>query len=270
MAVEDIAIDGVTLRVESVGHRGRPLLLVHGHPFDRSMWQPQLDAFEAAGRRAIAPDLRGYGESSSVSGKTTLDIFARDLAALLDALGLDACVICGLSMGGQIAMEFCRLFPERVAGIALAATFPRAESEGGRGERNLMADRLLREGMGLYAEEVLPKMLGAEAIAARPELAAKVLAMMRRAPPEGAAAALRGRAERPGYEESLRRLSVPALVVVGDADAFTTRADAEEMCRLLEGSELLWLERAGHMPNLERAGAFNAALERLLERVAAA
>ena len=133
-----------------------------------------------------------------------------------------------------------------------------------------MADRLLREGMGPYAEEVLPKMLGAEPIATRPELAAKVLAMMRGARPEGAAAALRGRAERPAYEESLRRLSVPALVVVGDEDAFTTRADAEEMHRLLDGSELLWLERVGHMPNLERAGAFNAALERLFERVGAA
>ena len=106
MAVEDIAIDGVTLRVESVGHRGPPLLLVHGHPFDRSMWQPQLDAFEAAGRRAIAPDLRGYGESSAVSGKTTLDIFARDLAALLDALGLDECVICGLSWAARSPWSF--------------------------------------------------------------------------------------------------------------------------------------------------------------------
>ena len=77
--------------------------------------------------------------------------------------------------------------------------------------------------------------------------------MMRAAPPEGAAAALRGRAERPPYEGVLTALAVPALVVVGDQDAFTTRADAEAMHRLLAGSELLWLPGIGHMPNLEAA-----------------
>jgi pimeloyl-ACP methyl ester carboxylesterase len=85
--------------------------------------------------------------------------------------------------------------------------------------------------------------------------------------PVGAAAALRGRAERPDYESALAALDVPALIVVGDEDAFTTGADAERMHTLLRRSELVWMEGVGHMPNLERAAEFNAALERLLERV---
>ncbi len=172
-------------------------------------------------------------------------------------------------MGGQIVMEFCRLYPERVRGVLLAATFPRAEKEEGKRNRAKMADRLLREGMETYAEEVLPKMVAPRNIAALPAVAEHVRSMMRAAHPAGAAAALRGRAERPDYESALASLDVPALVVVGDEDAFTTRTDAEQMHVLLRRSELVWMEGAGHIPNLEREVEFNAALGRFLDRVAA-
>jgi 3-oxoadipate enol-lactonase len=84
--------------------------------------------------------------------------------------------------------------------------------------------------------------------------------MMRRAPALGAAAALRGRAERPSYDAVLGAVAVPALIVVGDEDAFTTRDDAEQMRTLLTNSRLLWLPQVGHLPNLEQPDAFNAAL----------
>src|SRR5262249_26791205 len=166
------------------------LLLVHGHPFNRSMWRPQLNAFNRSAWRVIAPDLRGYGESSVITAKTTLEIFARDLAVLLDSLSIRKVVIGGLSMGGQIVMEFCRLFPQRVRGVLLAATFPQSETEEGKRNRALMAERLLREGLLGYAEEVLPKMIAPRNIRALPKVAEHVLAMMRSAPPAGAAAAL--------------------------------------------------------------------------------
>ena len=107
-------------------------------------------------------------------------------------------------------------------------------------------------------------MVAPDNIAVLPDVAEHVLAMMRRTDPGGAAAALRGRAERPDYEETLGSLDVPALVVVGDKDAFTTRADADIMRTRLKRSELVWIKEAGHMPNLERAAEFNAALVRFL------
>jgi pimeloyl-ACP methyl ester carboxylesterase len=131
-----------------------------------------------------------------------------------------------------------------------------------------MADRLLKEGMEPYAEEGLPKMVTPANLITLPGVADHVRDMMRATNPNGAAAALRGRAERPDYAETLARLDVPALVVVGDKDAFTTRADAEQMSTLLKGSELVWIEGVGHMPNLESEGEFNEALGRLLQRCA--
>ena len=261
------SLGGVGLGFDEVGEGPDALLLIHGHPFNRSMWRPQLKALEGQGWRIIAPDLRGYGESQVVPGITTFDTFVEDLSALLDHLAVDSVVVGGLSMGGQIAMHFALRYPARVRGLLLAATYPQSETDQGKERRRAMAERILREGMDRYATEVLPNMLGPRSMASLPVVASDVLAMMRATDPRGAAAALLGRAERPAYEETLAAFNAPALVVVGDADAFTTRADAETMARLLRRSELLWLPEIGHMPNLENQAEFSAALIRLLGRV---
>jgi 3-oxoadipate enol-lactonase len=236
---------------------GAPLLLVHGHPFDRSMWRPQLDHLVRAGHRVIAPDLRGYGETTVVPGKTPLETFAADLAALLDHLGVDRVVLVGLSMGGQLALEFHRLFPHRLNGLVLAATSPKAETATGRQNRTEMAARLLREGMAPHAREVLFKMIAPTA--ARP-VAEHVLTMMRSTPPEGAAAALLGRAERRDHTGLLPAIRVPTLVVVGTEDEYTPVSEAELLSSRIPGAELVVIDGAAHLPNLERPDEFNAAL----------
>ncbi|MFD7940879.1 alpha/beta fold hydrolase [Streptomyces sp. NPDC059755] len=242
-----------------------PLVLVHGHPFDRTMWAPQIEAFSTT-RRVIAPDLRGYGASPVVPGITLLSDFTQDIAALLDELKVETFVLAGLSMGGQIAMDIVRQFPDRVRGLVLADTFPAPETPGGRLARNEMADRLLAEGMRGYADEVLEKMV---APYAAPEVKAHVHRMMTSAPPEGAAAALRGRAERPDYRPLLARVCVPALVVVGEDDEYTPVSDAEAMHAALPHSELRIVEGAAHLPNLERAGEFNRVLAEFLAKTGA-
>ncbi|GGU77733.1 alpha/beta hydrolase [Streptomyces litmocidini] len=240
---------------------GPALLLIHGHPFDHTMWQPQIDRFSRT-HRVIAPDLRGYGATplGVTTGSTGLDDFAEDLVGLLDSLGIDDCVVAGLSMGGQIAMELVRRRPERVRGLVLADTFPAAETEDGKKARNAMADRLLREGMRGYADEVLDRMVAPYNTHAAPH----VHRMMCATDPVAAAAALRGRAERRDHRETLAAVTVPALVVVGRDDAYTPVADAEEMHALLPDSTLTVIERAAHLPNLERPEEFDAALDAFL------
>ncbi|MFE5911345.1 alpha/beta fold hydrolase [Streptomyces wedmorensis] len=240
---------------------GPALLLVHGHPFDHTMWQPQIDRFSRT-HRVIAPDLRGYGDSplGAMTESTDLGEFAEDLVELLDQLRIEDCVLAGLSMGGQIAMELYRRHPERVRGLVLADTFPAAETEDGKKARNAMADRLLREGMHGYADEVLDRMVAPYNTHAAPH----VHRMMRATDPVAAAAALRGRAERPDYRETLAAATVPALVVVGRDDTYTPVADAEEMHALLPDSTLVVVERAAHLPNLERTEEFDAALAAFL------
>jgi pimeloyl-ACP methyl ester carboxylesterase len=257
------AVNGITIGYDDEGTGEDVLVLVHGHPFDRSMWGPQIAKARDLGWRVIAADLRGYGESTVVPGVTPLSTFAEDVAALADHLGIERFVLGGLSMGGQIVLECVRQFPERIRGLVLADTFAQAETPEGRKHRNDMADRLLREGMAGYAEEVRWKMVARR----NPAVAEFVSRMMLAAPPEGAAAALRGRAERPDYTPVLAEIDVPALVVVGADDEFTPVADAEYLHERIAGSTLVVVDGAAHLPNLERPAEFGAALETLLARV---
>lgn len=258
-------VNGVRIGYDDEG-AGRPLVLVHGHPFDRSMWRPQVAALSAAGHRVIAPDLRGYGRSAVVPGKTPLATFAADIAALLDHLGVERFVLGGLSMGGQIVMQCYRQFPERIEALVLADTTAREDTPEGRKARIATADRLVRDGMAWYAEEVLARMIAPYNVGALPAVAGHVRRMMTAAPPEGAAAALRGRAERPDYRDLLTTVSVPALVVVGRDDDYTPIGDAEEMLRLLRRGVLEVIDHAAHLPNLEQPEAFNTALSAFLQR----
>jgi 3-oxoadipate enol-lactonase len=230
-----------------------PLLFVHGHPFDRTMWGPQLERFSAA-HPVLAPDLRGYGSAGgATAGWTAL---AGDLLAAL--AGVPRAVVVGLSMGGQLALELHRIAPGRVAGLLLADTTAAGETD--RAGRLAHADRLEREGMGPYTAEMLHRMVRPGSPAA-----GHVERMMRRTDPRGAAAAQRARADRPTYR--LGSVAVPTAVVVGAQDRLTPVADARRIADGVPGARLTVVPDAAHLPNLERPGDFDAALQDLLDRV---
>jgi pimeloyl-ACP methyl ester carboxylesterase len=248
---------------------GRPVLLVHGHPFDRSMWRPQVEHLVKNGYRVITPDLRGYGQSTNrdtktQDAKTGLDVFASDLVDLADHLRLGSFVLGGLSMGGQIVMQLVKDHPGRVQALVLADTFAGLDTPQAKQARYDTADRITEEGMERYAEELLPKMISKQTRATRPDVEEHVRTMMRNASEEGAAAALRGRAERPDYTGSLKDIRVPTLVVVGSEDEFTPVGDAELIHREISTSTLVVIEGAGHLPNLERETEFDEALSAFL------
>jgi 3-oxoadipate enol-lactonase len=257
-----IALDRTVLAYEDVGpDHSTPLLLVHGHPFDRSMWAPQQRRFGAQ-RRVIVPDLRGYGASRGTVPDWAA--FADDLASLLDGLRVPRVVVAGLSMGGQIALEFWARHPQRVAGLLLADTTAAGETPCSRAARLEQAAGLVRDGMDPYAVESLYVMVAPDA---RPAVARHVLEMMRSADPAGAAAAQRARADRPDRRADLADVTVPTLVVVGSEDTFTPLSDAQVIASGVPGADLVVVDGAAHLPNLERPEAFDAALSRLLDRV---
>lgn len=255
--------NGARLFFEDLGPReGTPVILIHGHPFNRTIWAPQTAALTTAGYRVITPDLRGYGRSPVIEGKTPLADFADDLAALLDGLGIEQAVVGGVSMGGQIAMEMRLRHPGLVRALVLSDTSAPPETEEGKTFRRELAERLLAEGMKPYTDEVIDKMLAPYNVTGMPEAAARVTAMMYATDPRGAAAALRGRAERPDYRPVLAGLpaDVPCLIVVGRDDVYTPVAEAESLHALAAHSVLAVVERAGHLPGVEQPEAFNRAL----------
>src|SRR5262249_44654966 len=155
-----------------------------------------------------------------------------------DALKVDQVVLGGLSMGGQIVQEFYRQFPQRVKALILADTSAQADTPEQKQGRNDTAERLLREGMGPYADEVISKMVCPTTFRERVPVAEHVMQMMRTTNPEGAAAAMRGRGERMDYTPLLSEIKVPTLIVVGSEDAFTPLSDAEYMHTRIVNSQL--------------------------------
>ena len=240
--------------------KGRPVVLLHGYPFDKSMWSEQIDAIAAAGFRAIAPDLRGLGETKSSSEVATMDEMARDVTALLDDLKIEDAVICGLSMGGYVAFEFMHLFPGRVRGLVLAGTRAPADNEHEKAGREQQVQTMLRAGMVPISIATLPKLLAPRTITEKPDVVKRVRTMITRSDPKGAAAAQRGMAARRDYSEDLPKIDVPALIIVGREDSIRPVADAEFMHRGIRDSRLEIIDDAAHMTNMEQPELFNRAV----------
>lgn len=235
---------------------GFPIILIHGHPFNRAMWAPQSE-FLGKYYRVIAPDLRGYGENRQSGDKTLMSTFASDVRELAESLDLEKFVLGGLSMGGQIVLQCYRQFPEKIAALVLADTFAQLDTPERKQLRLTTADRLISEGMNRYSNEELPKMIAPEHVISMPAVAEHVLRMMKNTSPRGAAAALRGRAGRPDYTPLLPEIDVPVLIIVGDRDQYTPVSDAQFMHNKIRNSKIAVLDHAGHMSNLEQPDAFN-------------
>lgn len=258
--------EGTPISYDDVG-TGNAVLFIHGHPFDRTMWAPQVQSIRWK-YRAISPDLRGYGQSSLGSETVnTQESMAEDLVRLLDYLSVERASVVGLSMGGQIAMEFARAFPNRTAAAIFAATFAQAETPEGVVQRNKTADRMLAEGITIIGSEMLSKLISPTSLKRQPHIASTVYQMICATDPVGAAAALRGRAMRRDYRESLTQIKVPCMIVVGTDDAYSTVDEAQVMHAAIPDSRLELFPNVGHMPNLEDEDRFNRQLHEFLMTV---
>lgn len=256
-------VRGIELAYTDAG-RGPAVVLLHGFPFDRSMWRGQVERL-SADFRVIAPDFRGHGGTTVTDGPSTMEELAEDVVALLDELNVSRAVVCGLSMGGYVALALYRAHPSRVRALVLADTRAKADTEDARRTREENARRALAEGMSPIVDAMLPKLLSERARVGEPDVVARVREMMLGISPEGAAAALRGMARRRDQTDILSKIEVPVLVVVGSEDAVTPPSEAEAMHALIEGSRLRVIEGAGHVSNVERPEEFDRALALFLE-----
>ncbi|GAA1123202.1 alpha/beta fold hydrolase [Kribbella jejuensis] len=245
---------------DEAGH-GECVVLIHGHPFDRRLWEPQVRAMRNR-FRVVVPDLRGFGESPVTPGSVTMREYAADIEDLLDDLGVGRAAIVGLSMGGLVTMELAVSRPERYWAIGPVATTAEPVTPQERTIRLQRAEAVERDGMGVLVDYMHTGLYGPNC---SPAIRARIEAMMAAAPPAGAAAALRGRAERPDYRPLLAALDVPAFVCAGSADPWSNQQVTDEIVACLKDPTLLVLDGVGHLPNLEAEREFNHALRTFLE-----
>ncbi len=261
-----IKLPGVDLALRDVGE-GRPVVLIHGFPMDHSIWAEQVGSL-ATRWRVIAPDLRGFGRSSVTPGKVTVEQWADDLAAMLDALAIsEPIVLGGLSMGGYVAFRFFQAHRERLAGLVLCDTRAAADTPQAAAARLETAERTEREGSRFLADTMLPRLLAPATLQGRPEVADRLRRMILAGNPVGYAATSRGLAERPDFTPLLPAIDCPALLIVGRQDAISTVAEMNAMARAIPGARIVEIEGAGHATPLEAPGEVTAAIEKFLSEL---
>ncbi|MBL0939439.1 MAG: alpha/beta fold hydrolase [Gemmatimonadaceae bacterium] len=248
---------------------GLPVVFLHGFPHDRTLWAAQRLAL-APHARCIVPDLRGFGHSST-HGPFSMDQYADDVVMLLDFLQIESAVICGLSMGGYVAMALWRRHPDRVRAFVFCDTKAGADSEEARGRRDELAALVKREGARAIADAQITGMVGSATRERRPEVVAGMQAMMGRQPVAGIVGALQALRDRPDSRDTLRTISVPVLVVVGEDDVLTPIKEARAIAEAVPSVARVRLEiiaGAGHVPCLERPAATTHAISDFLSTLA--
>lgn len=255
-------VNGVDVAYTDAG-QGEAVLLIHGFPLDRTMWDAQVEAL-AGTRRVIAPDLGGFGESEARSEPVSMEAFADDVRGLLDHLGLPRAVIGGLSMGGYVAFAFARKYAERTRALILCDTRAGADSPEARAGRAEMAALARARGLAPIADRMLPRLLAPATRERRPDVVERVRRMILRAPVAGVVAALGGMAERPDATPGLPAIGCPVLFIVGRHDVISPPAEAEAICAKLPRARRVVIPDAGHLAPMENAAAVNAAIGEFL------
>lgn len=265
MAEHKIPLADVTISCEVRG-AGIPLVLVHGFPLDRGMWEAQIGAL-ARDFRVIAPDLRGFGRSAlAASGGETgvggvgMDDYAADVLGVLDALGVaESVVLASFSMGGYIAWQIALHHLSRLRGLVLCDTRAAADTEEAAANRLKMAKAVLEKGDATPALGMLDKLLSPETHEHRPEVVAAVKAMILRQSPAGIAGALRGMARREDVRRRLPSLRCPCLCIVGTADSISPPKEMREIAEALPDAQLAEIP-GGHLTPMENADAVTGAI----------
>ncbi|MHB1277354.1 MAG: alpha/beta fold hydrolase [Bacteroidia bacterium] len=251
-----VNVNNFDLSYNDIGEGDIPIIFLHGFPFDKSMWQIQID-FLRATQRLIACDIRGFGNSSDENSVLSMDLFAGDLVAFMDALAIDKAIICGLSMGGFIAFNAQKRFPDRFAAMILCDTQCIADTEGVKENRLKVIDEIALQGAAGFNEEFIKKVFHKDSLTSKKGIVAKlrnvVFANSQHIISQGLLA-LAGRSE---TCSTLHDIRVPTLIICGKEDEVTPLGESEFMHANIKGSSLRIIEHAGHVSNLEEPWEFN-------------
>lgn len=244
------------------------LLLLHGFPLDQTMWRDQIEAFSRLGWRVIAPDHRGYGQSTlNPAEVNSMDLLASDAAALLDHLGIAKAVVMGLSMGGYVSFAFYRRFPEKTRALILADTKAEPDSPLARENRYKLREAIHQQGSSAAREAMLPTMFSPELHRQGGTMLDDLGEIMLRTRPETIMATLPGLAERPDVMPDLASIKVPVLVIHGEKDQLMPVENARLMADAIPQAQFVAVPGAGHMANIENSRFFNQAVAGFLKEL---
>jgi pimeloyl-ACP methyl ester carboxylesterase len=241
---------------------GLPVVFLHAFPLNRTMWEPQIGALVAE-CRCIPIDFRGFGDSRA-EPPFTIDRYADDVAAVLDALQIERAVVIGLSLGGYVAFALWRRHRDRVRGLVLSDTRASADSEEVVAKRRALIETARTQGSTAVANSQIAGLMGKSTRDKRPDIYDAMHRMMAQTGVDAIVGGLEAMIGRPDSTGTLSTIDMPTLVVVGDEDVITPPKEARKICEGIVGSRMEVLKGAGHLSNVERPAAFNTIVSEFL------
>ncbi len=246
---------------------GKPLLLVHGFPLSHKIWEPQINYFLKNGFRVIAPDLRGFGNSTAPSELWGMNDFTDDIILLLDYLRIEQCAVGGMSMGGYILFNLLERYPNRVSNAIFIATKSSADDEATKEKRNKLISSAKENGIKSVTDAFKSILFAEHIYSENISLVDEVEKIMMGTSVDGIIGGLTAIRDRKDYVEKLNDVNIPALVLHGDSDRAVHQDNAVVTANGLPNAKLKIVKEAGHMVNMEAAEEVNEVILQFLTEV---
>jgi 3-oxoadipate enol-lactonase len=251
-----INVNGISTCYDDFGKAQMPIIFIHGFPFDKSSWQPQMAFFKRT-HRVIAYDIRAFGASTAGNEKASIPLFADDLVKFMDAMEIDKAIVCGLSMGGYILLDAVQRYAARFEAIILSDTQCIADEEATRAKRKQTILDIGETGLMPFAEGFVKNIFTQTSLDNKNEWVETIKNIILSTPVETVTATLSALAERSEMCSSLKLIDAPTLILCGREDKVTPIAQSEFMHREIVNSTLHIIDKAGHLSNLEQSDEFN-------------
>ena len=243
------------------------VFFIHGFPFDKSMWDKQVEALQDH-YRVISYDIRGHGKSDSGKEDFSIELFVSDLIGLMDALSIEKAVLCGLSLGGYIALCAIETHPDRFEALILSDTQCIADTPEAKQKRMTAIKNIKEYGVEQYADESLKNLFAPSSVQTKSTEIAAVRKMITKTSKNTLCNTLQALSIRKETCSKLPDIVVPVLIMVGKEDKITPPTAARLMHERIQGSTLCILEDASHLSNMENPQKFNFQLNKFMHQFA--
>ena len=263
----NITINNLTVSYSDHGPDDAPVIIfIHGFPLNRSMWDMQVEALKD-NYRVIAYDIRGHGNSEAGIDEFFIELFVNDLLRFMKKLRIEKSILCGLSMGGYIALNAVLRYPDHFDGLILNDTQCIADTPEIKENRCQAIIRIMKNGVEEYADEIIKNLFAPESFTNKKSAIFAVKKMIIGTTKQSLCNTLHALAERKETCDQLPEINIPVLIMVGKEDKITPIAAAQLMHERILNSKLEIIQHAGHLSNLENPTAFNTHLVNFLEIV---
>jgi len=249
-------VNNFSLSYDDVGEDLIPIIFLHGYPFDKTMWKLQLD-FLKSSNRVIACDIRGFGKSTDEKSHLSIDLFANDLIKFMDKLNIDKAIVCGLSMGGFIALNAQQRYPNRFEALILCDTQCISDTTEVKDKRYKIINEIAVNGVTNFNEGFIKSVFCKDSFSNKKELVKNLHHVVFSNSQHIITMGLTALAERSETCSTLSAVNIPTMIICGREDEVAPLAQSESMHTSIKGSILHVIDDAGHVSNLEQPHKFN-------------